>query len=200
MKKYVNSLFSFHTLLYMSFTRFHDDPHRIKYGLNISTFSGRYALDTPGPGIHLPYIEDPHIRMQKWGANKLTNDINLESDLFGLTRKLQRDNVETNDHKLYQVSADIKSYPVQKDTLVDESRVTHPAWSYRDLEQSRWEMPFLNPQANVEKRFHSNIQTRILEKDNFKPVIPILGGIGHNDETQYYLSGRTMCLGGNCPK
>lgn len=184
----------------MSFTRFHDDPHRIKYELQISTYSGRYALDTPGPGVNLPYIEDPHLRIQKWGANLMTNDINLESDLFGIGRKLQRDNVDTNNYKLYEVNAYKKSYPIQKDAIIDESRATHPAWAYRDLEQSRWEIPFLNPQANIEKRFHCDIQTRILEKDNFKPVIPILTGPSQTDEVQYYLSGRTMCLGGNCPK
>jgi len=184
----------------MSFTRFHDDPHRIKYALQISTFSGRYALDTPGPGVNLPYIEDPHVRIQQWGANKMTNDINLESDLRGLSRKLNRDNIDMNDYKTYAANGYKKSYPIQKDVIVDESRATHPAWCYRDLEQMRWETPFLNPQANVEKGFQSNIQTRILEKDNFTPVIPVLGGNDVNDETQYYLSGRTMCLGGNCPK
>ena len=184
----------------MSFTRFHDDPTRIKYALQISTYSGRYALDTPGPGVNLPYIEDPHVRIQQWGANRMTNDINLENDLRGLSRRLNRDDVDANNYKTYAANGYKKSYPIQKDTLVDESRATHPAWCYRDLEQSRWETPFLNPQANVEKGFQSNIQTRILEKDNFTPVIPVLGGIGSNDEMQYYLSGRTMCLGGNCPK
>jgi hypothetical protein len=39
---------------------------------------------------------------------------------------------------------------------------------YRDLEQKRWETPFVNPQANVEKRFADNLQTRILEKDFYE--------------------------------
>ena len=53
------------------------------------------------------------------------------------------------------------------DPFVEESRASQPAWTYRDLEQTRWEEPFLNPQANLEKKFHDNIQTRILEKDFF---------------------------------
>ena len=84
----------------MSFTRFHDDPARIKYGLQISTYSGRYALDTPGPGINLPYLEDCQVRMQRWGANLMTNPINIESDLRGLTRPLNRDNMELNNYKI----------------------------------------------------------------------------------------------------
>ena len=56
----------------------------------------------------------------------------------------------------------------------------HPAWMYRDLEQPRWEQPFLNPQANLEKGFHDNIQTRILEKDFFVPKIPIVDNMTGN--------------------
>ena len=183
----------------MSFTRFHDDPHRIKYGLQISTFSGRYALDTPGPGVNLPYYEDPQLRIQKWGANYMTDGIHLESDLRGMTRPLNRDHVDDNNYKRAAVQSYKKSYPIAGH-FVDESRATHPDWAYRDLEQNRWEQPFQNPQANVEKGFHCNIQTRILEKDYFTPVIPVIGGAVVDEETQYYLSGRSMCLGGKCPK
>ena len=42
-----------------------------------------------------------------------------------------------------------------------------------DLEQIRWETPFLNPQSNVEKRFYDNISTRILEKDYYVPIVPV---------------------------
>ena len=72
----------------MSFTRFHDDPHRMKYNLQISTFAERYFLNTPGPGSNLPYFEDPQVRVQGWGANMHNNAIGIESDLRGMTRKL----------------------------------------------------------------------------------------------------------------
>ena len=72
----------------MSFTRFHDDPSRIKKQLDESTFQGRYFLNTPGAGMDLPFKEDPHFRLQKWGANLHTNTVNIESDLHGLTRTL----------------------------------------------------------------------------------------------------------------
>ena len=51
--------------------------------------------------------------------------------------------------------------------FVEESRATHPAWSYRGLEQPRWEQPWLNPQNNIERPFHCNVQTRILEKNAY---------------------------------
>ena len=50
----------------MSFTRFHDDPARIKKQIQDSSFSGRYMLNVPGQGTDLPFVEDPHIRLQHW--------------------------------------------------------------------------------------------------------------------------------------
>ena len=57
---------------------------------------------------------------------------------------------------------------------VDESRASCPAWQFRDIQNDRWEFPILNPQHGLEKGFNNNIQTRILEKDNFKSTYPIL--------------------------
>jgi hypothetical protein len=151
----------------MSFTRFYDDPSRIKKQLQQTTFVGRYMLDVPGPGMELPFWEDPQVRMQKWGSNLTDNYVNLESDLFGMTRKINRDLVDINDFKKQSVNTQKLEYKNMK-PFVDESRATHPAWMYKTIEQNRWEYPFLNPLNGLEKEFHNNIQTRILEKDYFK--------------------------------
>jgi hypothetical protein len=37
------------------------------------------------------------------------------------------------------------------------------------LPTKRWETPLLNPVAIVDTPFHANLQTRILEKDYFRP-------------------------------
>jgi hypothetical protein len=154
----------------MSFTRFHDDDVRIINQVDKMTYAGRYQLDTPGQGSVMPFQDDSHIRLQQFGANLHTNSIGLESDLMGLTRKLQRDNLETNNYVATQVSSKEISYPTAP-SFVEESRASHPAWMYRDLEHPIWEIPFTNPQANLEKPFHDNIQTRILEKDNYQPKL-----------------------------
>lgn len=153
----------------MAFTRFKDDDVRIQKQLEQMTFIGQYQLDTPGQGIHLPFMEDAQLRMQKWGANLHTNVINLESDLLGLTRPLTRDDVNINDYTKRAADTESKQYP-SASPFVEESRSSHPAWMYRDLEQPRWEVPILNPQSlrHLEKPFHDNIQTRILEKDYYK--------------------------------
>jgi hypothetical protein len=152
----------------MAFTRFNDDPLRIAKRLEELTFTAQYQLDMPGPGINMPYESDPNHRLQKWGANLKTNTINLESDLRGMTRQLNRDNIENNDYKRHavQTSDPMVSYPVAN-PYVEESRASHPAWMLRDMEQAatRWETPIVDPQAHLEKPFSFNIQTRILEKD-----------------------------------
>jgi hypothetical protein len=150
----------------MSFTRFSDDPNRIRKQLEQTTFVGRYMLDVPGQGIDLTFFEDPQIRMQKWGANLRDNTVNLESDLFGMTRKLNRDIIDINDYKTYEVKTNEKQWGTSK-PFVEESRASHPAWMYKSLEQDRWENPFLNPLDKVEKKFVDNLQTRILEKDYY---------------------------------
>jgi hypothetical protein len=48
----------------------------------------------------------------------------------------------------------------------------------------------------LDKHFDENIQTRIIEKDNFTPRIPMVG------QQQYYLTGQSLCIGGKeqeCP-
>ena len=57
----------------MSFTRFHDDPCRITKQQQESTDQGKWILNVPGNGDKPCFMIDPSIRLQKWGANLLTN-------------------------------------------------------------------------------------------------------------------------------
>ena len=178
----------------MAFTRFHDDPNRIKKQVDESSFIGRYMLNTPGPGVDLPFIEDPQLRLQKWGANLQTNTLHLESDLLGLSRKNNRDNINLNQYQHHKPSSSRVGYS-NHSPFVEESRSSHPAWMYKDLEQTRWEKPFLNPLNGLEKNFSHNIQSRIIEKDNFTPKLPNVGS------PEFYLH-QPMCINGNeesCP-
>ena len=178
----------------MSFTRFHDDEIRIKKQLEQQTFPGRYQLDVRGQGSSMPFQEDAHLNLQKFGANIRTNTINLESDLMGLTRPLNRDLVNQNNHAIQAVSSSAITYK-NANPIVDESRTTHPAWKLRGLEQSRWEQPILDPQSNLEKKFPNNLQTRILEKDHFKPKVPVV-----NHANSFYLTGSSICTNGKIDK
>ena len=155
----------------MAFTRFHDDPCRINKQLQESTGLGRYMLNVPGNGSKPLYMDDPFIRMQKWGGNLMTNTVNLESDLFGLSRNTNRDDIQSNDYKLNAVKSQTVEYQSVA-AYTDQSRATHPAWEYRDLEQTKLSILHLNPQENVCFTFQNNLSTRILEKDIFLAKAP----------------------------
>ena len=155
----------------MSFTRFRDDDARVEEQLHKQTYIGRYQINKPGPGSNLPFMNEPQIRLEQFGANLRTNKINLESDLRGLKRKLNRDLVHDNDYKKKEEHSKMISFN-NREPFIQESRASHPAWTYKDLEQSRWELPLINPQSNLEQPFHFNVNTRILAKDNFTPKIP----------------------------
>lgn len=157
----------------MSFTRFHDDPCRIKKQLQESTDPGRYILNVPGNGVTPYYINDPYIRMQKWGGNLMTNVINVESDLKGMSRTTTRDCTNYNDYKLFKTQTDKVDYP-SFDLITEQSRATHPAWTARDLEQVNWYYLPLDPQENVCFPFENNLNTRILEKDNHVTKMPTM--------------------------
>lgn len=166
----------------MAFTRFHDDPIRIQKQVDESTFSGRYMLNTPGQGIQMPFQGDVQLRLQGWGANITSNIIPLESELRGQKRLLNRDNPELNDYEKHKETVQPLLYG-EANPFIEESRASHPAWMYRDLEQPRWEMPWINPQASIhiERQFQNNIQTRILEKDYYHSTVPNLGTIERAD-------------------
>lgn len=149
----------------MSFTRFHDDEARILKQLQQSVDIGRYQLNTPGNGTNVPFIEDPHIRLQYWGANLMKNTTDLESELRCITRKLNHyDNIHYKKNK----EQNTNNYPSISE-IVDESRATHPAWIYRDLEQTRcWEENSSNNVHHIQELpFSNNMNTRILQKDDF---------------------------------
>lgn len=158
----------------MAFTRFNYDPCRTNKLLQESTGPGRYILNTPGQGSRPEYFEDPHIRLTQWGANlRMPSSgapIDILSDLDGRTRK----NMKYCSKSEFPYNGVVKSRPLSnkyktQKSFTSETRASHPAWMYRDLEQTRWEYPLLNPQENVCKHFHNNLSTRILEKDYYIP-------------------------------
>ena len=153
----------------MAFTRFNYDDCRTKKQLQQSTDPGRWILNVPGNGANPCYIEDPQIIIQKWGANLRTNTINLESELRGVNKPLSRDCLGKDEYKNYNVNNQAIKYPTCNNLFTDQSRATNPAWWYRDLEQTDWYYPPLNPQENTCIPFQNNLSTRILEKDYFTP-------------------------------
>jgi|TARA_Y100000389_G_C17420234_1_gene496267 hypothetical protein len=160
----------------MAFTRFNYDKCRTEKNLQQATGPGRYILNVPGNAGDKPAVfNDPQIRMQKWGGNLQGvyngHPIDIESDLKNVGRRLSK---FCNENKFpnKKVKTFTKRYPVNNTPLTDQTRTTHPAWLYRDLEQNHMYPLLLDPQENVCKHFHNNINTRLLERDTYVPEYP----------------------------
>ena len=187
----------------MAFTRFHDDPCRIENQLQQSTDQGRWILNVPGNGSTPDYISDPHIRIQTWGGNLMSNSVDLESELRGYTKPLNKDCLAKDNYKRYNVPTERISYPTNSILSTEESRAIMPAWTARDLEQAQWAYLPLNPQENTCFPFQNNLSTRILEKEYYVPKMPCLTGLDNlaplpvNYAQSKIIGGTNICTASN---
>jgi hypothetical protein len=153
----------------MAFTRFHDDPCRITKQLQQMTDQGRWTLDVPGNGDKPCFALDPQIIPQKWGANLMTNSIDIQSYLLGIDKGLNRDCLEPKIYQRLDVCTSKITYPYCDTFLTTEqSRVIMPAWTARDLPQNHSYILLENPQSHTEMPFTNYVSSRILEKDYFQ--------------------------------
>lgn len=111
----------------MAFTRFHDDPCRVMKRLQESTDAALYTYNVPGPGNVLPFMEDPHVRLQLWGANRVQDVVSLESTLLGIGRKLTRAPVPVT-----IAPRATPFYPRNDKEITSAPRSDAPAWQVRD--------------------------------------------------------------------
>lgn len=110
----------------MAFTRFHDDPCRVQKRLQESTDAALYFYNVPGQGDNMPFLEDPHVRLQMWGANRSDDAIGLECSLLGLGRKLSRAPAPST---ITPRSA--PSFPRNASEFTSAPRADAPAWQVR---------------------------------------------------------------------
>ncbi len=139
----------------MAFTRFHDDALQVMKHLQESTDQGMYQLNAPGNGAHMPFVADPHVRLQKWGANRHSNFVQLESELFGINTRL------SCDAAVNQVTPHAVQYPNHTAEVTAQPRSTEPAWEVRSIAQPRWETLPMDPQEHALVPFRYNADTRL---------------------------------------
>tara|TARA_Y100000816_G_C26103866_1_gene585879 strand:+ start:3143 stop:3583 length:441 start_codon:yes stop_codon:yes gene_type:complete len=96
------------------FTRTKDRRTKIGYDLEVLSKNNNYIFETPGTGKYPYYIKNPEIRLQKWGGNLRDNALNIEHDLFGQTRKLNRDDINLNNYVPLSVNSGKKCYGIDK--------------------------------------------------------------------------------------
>jgi len=114
----------------MAFTRFHDDPCRIMKHLQESTDAALYTYNVPGPGHRLPFVEDPHIRLQFWGANRAHDVTTLESAMRGLGKPLSKAPTPST-----LAPRSTPAYPTERAEVTHTPRATEPAWQLRGAVQ-----------------------------------------------------------------
>ena len=152
----------------MSNTRFKSDEACVIKQLQQSTDPGRWILNVPGNGIEPSYMEDIHIRAQRWGGNLMTNSVDLESNLRGITTVLHKGLSDNDDYKIRTNVSHKVYYPSSNDLYTDQMRQVQPVWEMRNVEINNW----LEPLRTVEKSQMIPLQeyqmdTRNLERDNY---------------------------------
>lgn len=149
----------------MSFTRFYDDESRIRKQLAESTFLGQYMLNAPGPG-KTQFMEDCYLRLQRFGANVHNNGADIESDMRGLTRKITRDDIDSNNYRTHAIASSPITYGTEN-PFVEESRYSHPAWETleTDFKDSLSIRPNAKQQNYFEPPFNHNLSSRNEDKD-----------------------------------
>ena len=156
----------------MAFSNIFYDKERVKEKIESDYDNLKYMVNEPGNGKQPFYIEDPQIRLQKFGANISDNMVDINSALIGLNKTLCRDtsipnNGRNGNSEPFNDTYYKHLFPNYKDAITDETRASLPAWMLRGSENTEWAYLHENPQDHTIPRFANNISSRILEKDNY---------------------------------
>ena len=146
----------------MAFTRTKYDDCRIIKQFQQSTDPGRWTMNVPGNGINMPLMEDPHIRIQKWGANLSASPVALEDALMGRDQILGKGDA-TRMTNIDGFSSYVSQYPSNQSLTTDQSRATHPAFLHRETTRSHLHFPLQDPQSNISQR--NSVGTRMAARD-----------------------------------
>ena len=153
----------------MAFTRFNYDECRTRKRLQQSTDVGNYYLNVPGNGIAPFYVEDPNIRIQKWGGNSYTNMIDIDSHLRCIDKQLKCDTLR-NKPGIEKVKITQIQYPSTSLLYTEHSRHIIPPWKFKEVENNYSEYLYYNPQVKSTIPFTHNTSSRALEKELYVPI------------------------------
>ena len=145
----------------MAFTRNKYDDCRIIKQLQQSTDPGRWTMNVPGNGTNMPLMEDPYIRIQKWGANLSATPCALEDALMGRDKIIGKGDAT----RMTNIDGFTSSllYPSNQSLTTDQSRATHPAFLHRETTRSHLHFPLQDPQSHISQR--NSVGTRFVAKD-----------------------------------
>jgi hypothetical protein len=186
----------------MSFNRLNYDTETYKHDINQSVGPGNYHINPPPISCKPCYPESEKIRLQRAGAS-IKGDmfmVDVDSELSGLFRKnsnnpntkykpccdgsdcpieQSRRNIgESSNSKILkegQMSGDENLTHFQDCGIhTEDTRLNNPPCTLRSSGWNRWEWLCHNPQDQIEIPFETNINYRMIVKDNHRPIIPNL--------------------------
>ncbi len=178
----------------MSFTRPRQDTCSYRHELSQTIGPGEYQLAKPYP-CNPCFVNDPHIRMQRFGASlsKNTSLIDIDSEMIGINRKFSKcpelnyiPTCVTNQYGganpggyisksngAVNIDCNVVHFPeVNCFEPVEDTRLSNPPSTLRGTGVNRWEWLCRNPQERIHMPFDNNINNRLVVKDNHRPCIP----------------------------
>lgn len=157
----------------MSFSRLRSDGEAYAQDLRQSLGAGYYLLGTPKNDCQPCFFVDPAIRLGT-GASRCPNrDLtDLDSELIGITRKRSR--CPTKQFLPGKTACAPVKLGDCRAMSTEDTRLSNPPCTLRGTDNgfNRWEWLCKDPQQAAEVPFPTNINYRLVVKDNWRPCLP----------------------------
>jgi hypothetical protein len=158
-----------------SFNRRQYDGCKTTDDLRVSTGPGRYQIDAPPQYCNACFVPEPTTRLQRWGASQNVSyaKTDVESDLFNINRPTTK----TACNQYDPTNDKINKSPLNPMTECSfpqvHTRLVDPPCTLRSSGWNRWEWLCQNPQENAMMPFDWMVTTRLQQKDQYRPCIPV---------------------------
>lgn len=155
----------------MSFSRLPYDTCSYVYDINQSMKIGEYSLRTPMSDENTFYA-NPSVPLNKVGASVCESDIiDVDSELLGLHKKQTK--CPSKQYKPTKKPFCKMLHMKEADAISsEETRMSNPPCTLRGTGWNRWEWLCTDPQEKAIAPFETNINNRIVVKDNHRPCVP----------------------------
>ena len=166
---------SMETLQNQSWNRRQYDGCKTTDDLRVTTGPGRYQLDAPPQYCDACFAPEPTIHQQLWGASMNSKYIktDVESDLFNINRPTTRTICNQYNPSTDKINKEESVRPKECSFPQTHSRLIDPPCTLRSTGWNRWEWLCQNPQEGVMMPFDNLVTTRLQQKDQFRPCIPV---------------------------
>lgn len=156
----------------MSFSRLNYDTCTYSHNLHQSVGAADYMLQAPRLECQACFPANPSVKLQARGGALCEQPgwIDASSELLGLTRKAT--NCPSEKYLPSEKAFCKMSVPLDCPQMPQEdTRLSNPPCTLRGTGWNRWEWLCRNPQDKALMTFDTNIQNRLVVKDNHRPCI-----------------------------